>query len=206
MSPDHTGKARDWNWHNVFGFWMLVPITVMSATGMVISYSWASDLVYRAVGEEPPARRGAPQQARSGDGPQPDRSAHPAATSTGLAAYFETVAADQPAWTTISLQLGKDGVQSATVKQPSDWPRTASTTIRVNPTDGTIIERATFADMSTGRQARSWMRYLHTGQALGWWGQLIGGLGCIAGCILVYTGFALSWRRFFGRNPARTSV
>ena len=206
------GKARDWNWHNVFGFWMLIPITVMSATGMVISYHWAGDLVYRVVGEEPPARRGPPQQARSGEGPQPGkpagekREAEPQpVTQPAMESYFTAIAADQPAWTSISLRLGKDGVQSAAVKQPTDWPRTASTTIRVNPDDRSIIERTTFADMSTGRQARSWIRFLHTGQSLGWWGQLIGALGCIAGCILVYTGFALSWRRFFGRKKAPIS-
>ena len=30
------GKARDWNWHNVYGFWFLPVLVVLTATGMVI--------------------------------------------------------------------------------------------------------------------------------------------------------------------------
>ena len=28
------------------------------------------------------------------------------------------------------------------------------------------------------------------------------GLACLGGCVLVYTGFALSWRRFFGKGSS----
>jgi uncharacterized iron-regulated membrane protein len=47
-------KARDFNWHNVIGFWSAIPLLVIVTSGVVISYPWASDLVYRVVGEEPP--------------------------------------------------------------------------------------------------------------------------------------------------------
>jgi uncharacterized iron-regulated membrane protein len=69
----------------------------------------------------------------------------------------------------------------------------------VNPFTGDIIRRESFADLSTGRQVRTWTRFLHTGEALGWAGQAIAGLACLGGCFLVYTGFALAWRRFFGK-------
>jgi uncharacterized iron-regulated membrane protein len=57
-------KARDFNWHNVIGFWSVVPLFVVVLSGVVISYRWAGDLVYRAVGEQPPAPEG------QGAGPQ----------------------------------------------------------------------------------------------------------------------------------------
>ncbi|HYE73113.1 MAG TPA: PepSY-associated TM helix domain-containing protein, partial [Blastocatellia bacterium] len=47
-------KARDFNWHNVIGFWSLVPLFIIVLSGAVISYPWASNLVYRVVGENPP--------------------------------------------------------------------------------------------------------------------------------------------------------
>src|SRR5688572_22929832 len=50
-------KARDFNWHHVIGFWSFVPLAVIVASATVISYPWASDLVYRLAGEEPPARQ-----------------------------------------------------------------------------------------------------------------------------------------------------
>lgn len=51
-------KARDFNWHHVFGFWMFIPLAIIIASGVVISYSWASELVFRVVGESPPPRGG----------------------------------------------------------------------------------------------------------------------------------------------------
>ncbi|HEV2862401.1 MAG TPA: PepSY-associated TM helix domain-containing protein, partial [Pyrinomonadaceae bacterium] len=46
-------KARHFNWHNVIGFWSAAPLFVVVLSGVVISYTWASNLVYRAAGEEP---------------------------------------------------------------------------------------------------------------------------------------------------------
>src|SRR5690606_23139689 len=38
-------KVRDFNWHHVFGFWMLVPLFLIAVSGAVISFPWASNLV-----------------------------------------------------------------------------------------------------------------------------------------------------------------
>lgn len=104
---------------------------------------------------------------------------------------------------------GRTGPQALTViiRESGSWPRTATTTLTLNPFTGEILKREGFGDFSTGRQIRTWTRFLHTGQALGWPGQLVAGLACLGGCFLVYTGFALSWRRFFGKKlPAVGSV
>ena len=58
------GRARDFNWHNAIGFWSAIPLAIIVAGGVVISYPWATALVYRAYGEAPPAPAGA--AARSG--------------------------------------------------------------------------------------------------------------------------------------------
>lgn len=87
-----------------------------------------------------------------------------------------------------------------TIREAGSWPRTATTTLTLNPFTGEIFKREGLGGYSTGRQIRTWTRFLHTGQALGWPGQLIAGLACLGACFLVYTGFALSWRRFFGRG------
>ncbi|MFH1500160.1 MAG: PepSY-associated TM helix domain-containing protein, partial [Verrucomicrobiota bacterium] len=218
------GKYRDWNWHNVWGFWSLVPIIVMAATATVFSYPWANALVYKIVGEEVPRRGGPP--AAGDDAPafaQPDGAAR-----LGYQAVFDRIAADTPGWTSITLREGlprrrggpgagagispendtrpkKRAPQpySATVKADDSGPAFASTSLVLNPFTGDTLTRSGFGDLSTGRQARFWIRHLHTGYALGWIGQTIAALACIGGCILVYSGFALSWRRFFGKaKPA----
>ena len=60
-----TAKARDFNWHHVFGIWSAIPLAVVVATATVFSYPWASDLVYRIAGESPPARGGGGGGARA---------------------------------------------------------------------------------------------------------------------------------------------
>ncbi len=61
------GKARDFNWHNTIGFWSAIPLAIIVAGGVVISYPWATGLVYRAYGEAPPVPAGA--GAARGGGP-----------------------------------------------------------------------------------------------------------------------------------------
>lgn len=93
-----------------------------------------------------------------------------------------------------------------TVKVPGTWPRTATTTLTLNPFTGEALKTEGFADLSTARQIRSWTRFLHTGEALGWFGQLLATLACLGGCFLVYTGVALSWRRFFFKKKPKPAT
>ena len=50
------GRARNFNWHSVIGFWSAVPLAIIIASGATISYRWAGNLVYRLAGEAPPAQ------------------------------------------------------------------------------------------------------------------------------------------------------
>lgn len=56
FNPQLRGKARDWNWHNVIGFWSSGVLVVLTLTAMVMSYQWANDLLYTLTGSEPPPR------------------------------------------------------------------------------------------------------------------------------------------------------
>ncbi len=89
-----------------------------------------------------------------------------------------------------------------TLREWTSWPRTATSTLVVNPFTAEILKRTGYADLPAAQQVRSWTRFLHTGEALGRLGQFVAGLACLGGVVLVYTGFALSWRRFFGKKPA----
>ena len=48
------GKARDFNWHNVIGFWTCIPLAVIVLCAVVMSYPWANNLVYKMTGNPPP--------------------------------------------------------------------------------------------------------------------------------------------------------
>ncbi|HEY0863233.1 MAG TPA: PepSY-associated TM helix domain-containing protein [Lacunisphaera sp.] len=214
-----TGKARDFNWHNAIGLWSAPVLIVLTLTALPISYRWAGNLIYTLVGETPPAPAGpgAPATPAASGSKTSDRPAAEPSSPAGTPAldYDALLAAAQnltPGWELLTLPLNNDPAGRSsrpaqiTVKQPGSWPRTATTTLTLDPFSGAELKREGFGSLSTGRQIRTWTRFLHTGQALGWGGQFVAGLACLGGCFLVYTGFALAWRRFFGRMKNHSAI
>lgn len=192
------GKARDFNWHNSIGLWSAPVLIVLTLTALPISYRWAANGVYRLVGETPP-----PAGAPTPSAPVPPV-VPPGADARPLSrdALFKLVRQREPRATEITLRLVPGDVAPAafTLREPGAWPRTATATLTLHPFTGDTLRRETFDDFSTGRQIRTWTRFLHTGEALGKLGQLVALLASLGGCVLVYTGFALAWRRFFPRR------
>ncbi len=199
------GRARDWNWHNALGFWTLPVLVVLTATAVPISFSWGNALVYRLAGEAP----GTPQA------PPPHPPLTPAVPGQGPAAWgtvLERQAAAHPGWSSMTLRSGAPrrggpepkGPQPLhlSLKRSDAWPRTATTSVLLHPFTGETLQTVRWEDQSPGRRLRIWTRFLHTGEALGPWGQAVAALACLGALVLVYTGFALSWRRFFA--PPRT--
>jgi uncharacterized iron-regulated membrane protein len=208
-----SGKARDFNWHNAIGLWCAPVLIVLTLTAIPISFRWGGDLIYRLAGEPIPAANG------SGGAPSANVAVTPPSAEArplALDALVATAQHEFPRWSQLTLRLGGAGAPGTepagnssraasavtlTLRETNSWPRTATTTLTLDPYTGKELTRAGYADLSTARQIRSWTRYLHTGQALGWAGQLVAGLACVGGCVLVYTGVALSVRRFFGKKP-----
>lgn len=190
-----TGKTRDFNWHNAIGLWSAPILIVLTLTALPISYRWASDGVYRLLGDTPPAT--------SERGPRNATSAADHAPSFDLDQILARARAELPHAESYTLRLNappRAATAAVVVREPRTWPRTANTTLTFDTRTGDLVRREVFADLTPGRRARVWTRFLHTGEALGLGGQLVAGLACVGGCVLVYTGFALSYRRFFGRS------
>ena len=61
-----SGKARDWNWHNTIGVWCWVPLVLVVGSGVIMSYPWASNLLYTMTGSPLPPQPGGPR--RTGQG------------------------------------------------------------------------------------------------------------------------------------------
>ncbi|MBL9135390.1 MAG: PepSY domain-containing protein [Verrucomicrobiales bacterium] len=83
--------------------------------------------------------------------------------------------------------------------------------LQVHAYTGEVLRRSTFStqvsEVGWRRALRGLNRPLHTGEAGGWVGQCLAFAACLGGLVLVYTGFALSWRRFLGkrRGPATST-
>ncbi len=208
------GRARDFNWHNAIGLWSAPVLIVLTLTALPISYRWAGNLIYTLAGEQPPAPTG-PGASGPPAAPTPKPAGPAPAEGTRALDYDALLATAQnlaPRWELLTLPLNNDPAGRGnrpvqiTVKQAGSWPRTATTTLTLDPYSGAELRREGFGSFTAGRQIRTWTRFLHTGQALGWGGQLVAGLACLGGCFLVYTGFALAWRRFFGRVKDHSAV
>lgn len=211
LKPSSKGKARDFNWHNVFGIWSLPVLTVLVATAVVISFPWAHKLVYAMAGEEPPVRRGPPgQSARSVDYEAPDSAKLPipldAAVQSARKAYPEAkhVEVVFPRRTSDKTSSGSVSAINLKVQQPTLFPSRGSRDLVIDPYRAIILQDSGFENRTTGTKARIWIRFLHTGEAFGIWGKIIASIASAAALLLVYTGFALSWRRFFGKRKRAT--
>jgi uncharacterized iron-regulated membrane protein len=189
-----SGKARDFNWHNVIGVWTALPLVVVTATGAVISYRWASDLVYRASGSTPP-----PAAAERGFRPRggaPLSRAISAEEADALDRMWITAGAKAPGWRAMTLRLPEGrGPVAVSIEETRFFNRSARSQLTLDPKTGAVVKWEPY-DANTGRQARSWMRFLHTGEAVGPLGQLLAAMASLGGAFLVATGISLSLRRF----------
>lgn len=183
------GRARDWNWHNVLGFWAALPLLAIVASGVVMSYPWANALVFQLAGEPVPPPRG--------KGKPPSKES---IKTTGLDAALAAVQSANPAWQTIQIQLPPGKIADFTVMDSHRGRPDKRRQLSVDRATAAIVKTEGFSEQSAGRRARTWLRWIHTGEAGGLAGQTIAGLVSAASVVLVWTGLSLSWRRFCRRR------
>lgn len=202
-------KARDYNWHNVFGIWSAIPLLFIVATAVVFSYPWANNLVYQIVGEDPPVRgsrvgdmrpdsgrqeqRGSASGFRDRQGQQPGLPV-PAA---GFDVLFDRASKQVEDWRTITMQIPRDGTSPArfTIDQGTGGQPQKRHQLSLNQQTGDVVNWEPYSSLSPGRRLRVFIRYLHTGEALGIAGQTIAGAVSLTAVIMVWTGIALAYRR-----------
>ena len=215
------GKARDFNWHNVIGAWSAVPLFIVVLTAMPISFPWANAFVYRAVGEEPPqqggrggreggaanargregAGGGAGRPARGGERTARDREepgGEGVPSLEGLDRLWSVAERQVPGWRTINLRLPateQAPVVFAIDRGDGGQPQHRST-LTLERASASVVSFETFSDQSLGRRLRSISRFAHTGEVLGLPGQTVAGLVTGGAVVLVWTGIALTLRRF----------
>ena len=198
------GRARDFNWHNVIGFWSFFPLAVIVFSGATISYQWAADLVHRLAGDTPPFQQ-SPRpwatDARGDSSVRPD----PEVPLVELQALAAKAGAEAPEWRTITIDLPASihapvvvAVDRGNGRQPSK-----SEDLLFDRATGELVARAGYPTFTRGFKIRRWLRFAHTGEVYGVIGQSIAGIVSLGVAVMVWTGLAMSWRRFFGSARRR---
>jgi len=176
---------------------------IVVASGVVISYEWAGDLVYTLSGSEPPTRgRGGPR------GGPPERTSRVESTADtprlSLDALLEAATSRTPGWRSATLSLPRaagEPVRVSVDTSPGGQPAARSELV-LDPATGEVLSRSGYADQSPGQRLRGWLRFAHTGEVYGTAGQTVAGVASLGASVLVWTGLALTWRRFFGARSA----
>jgi len=195
-----TSKARDFNWHNVIGFWLALPLIVIVFSGAMISYQWVGDLVYRVVGESPPLPRAVAQAEGTSEQLSSPRVG---GRLPSLLTYDEAVvraAGEMPDWNIMTLGVPEagDSFLAVSVDRGSGRQPPKRLDLSFDRRSGELIGRDGYGFYSQGRRIRLWLRYAHTGEIYGVFGQTVAGMASAGSVVLVWTGLSLSWRRFFG--------
>lgn len=189
------GKQRDFNWHHVVGLWLWPALLAISVSGVVMSYRWAQGLIGGG------GRPGGAAATLLDDG-----------ETLPLAQLFSNATSVVPDWDSVSLQVEQRGepppagkrkaLQFSVMEAGRSLPA-ARHTVTIDPVTGAVLAHEDFDSAPAGRKTRMILRFLHTGQLFGVVGQFLALVASLGAVLLMWTGLALSWRRFFRLGPRK---
>jgi uncharacterized iron-regulated membrane protein len=188
--PNLKGRARDWNLHNIFGFWMALPLLCITLTGTIMAYSWATALLYRAAGSPAPPVKPETEPKQ--------RKALSAGEYLSLDPAIQRAMAQDPHWNSLLMRMPaeKDTAIAFTVDEGEGGVPQQRAQLSIARKDARVIRWEPFSANSRGRRWRIDARFLHTGEIFGPIGQLIALLAALSMLLLLWTGFSLAIRRW----------
>ena len=148
---------------------------------------------------------GGPREGGGGSGGGLGRPAGPPPSLVGVAPLLAQARLQIPEWASLSLRMPmKPGDPfPVMVDRGGRGEVHRRTMLNLDVAQGKVAPSPDdFQQQNLGRRLRMFARYLHTGELFGVIGQTIAAICTIAAIMLVWTGFALTWRRFFGKKAS----
>jgi uncharacterized iron-regulated membrane protein len=179
--------------HNVFGFYSLLPALLIAVTGLVWSFSWVDKGVYflltgradAATHQEPRSGR---RETRAGN--VLDRVLDRTVARYPAAAYY-AVALPVADTSTVAVRV-----------YPSEQTYYDGTTLHFDQYTGHLLKTEGPAQQNLGQKARAMNYDIHIGKILGLPGQLLAFFAALVSASLPVTGCLVWWgRRRKGRRP-----
>lgn len=201
------GRARDFNRHLALGAWSSLPLTIITLTGIILGFGWATSLLYRLADNPPPVSFHSVNHLQNRKQPQAHLNAPEAAQLNHAVAAAEQQAVG---WHSLKLRLPQASARTLTITVDfGDGTRPDQKAKLVfDRASGRLIHMYTFSSYSRGRRLRLFVHMIHTGEIGGVVGQTISGLASLSCCGIVLTGFFLALRRLqrYSRNKDRTAA
>jgi uncharacterized iron-regulated membrane protein len=183
----HT-RALNLSWHKVTGFWIALPLGIIVTTGAIMAYPWANGLLFRLAGSPMPSRNG-----NGGHRRGPGQHSLPPHLDEAFAQAVSSV----PGWQSASLRLPTGGPNlNISVDTSEGGHPERREQVVIDASTLRVLHREPFAALSRGQQWRSWVRFAHTGEAGGWWGETLALFTAIGAAVLSGTGIVLVLNRF----------
>lgn len=199
LTKQHSSvKARDYQWHNVFGFYIAPVLFLLVITAFFFSFKWPGQTLKNYASTHSVIELPSPKVL---DSP----------TSGSLLSQqqlLNQLQASYPQWQSIRFSLPKQAtdIQIFTVDNGNGGEPHKSTTVAVSRLSGEAVAEQSFEQRSEYRKIRSYIRFLHTGEVFGLTGQTIAGVVSLVACLLVYTGAMLSIRRWRNANARKAQT
>ena len=203
-----SGKARDWNWHNVFGIWWAPLILITTLTGLLMSYSWARNLLFVAVGApNPPVQQSpSPNSKAAALKPAAPPTAAPvvAIQPDGLDQLIATAEEKTPGWHAISFVLPKSrdapvNFFVSSTDNPDGRPDLTAQ-LMLDRNTAAVLAWKPYEKKNRGEKLQSWVVGVHTGAVGGLVGRTVAVVSACGAIMLAWTGLSLAWRRFFSSD------
>ncbi|PTN09367.1 PepSY domain-containing protein [Mangrovibacterium marinum] len=181
-----------WDLHNVLGLYSFIFLLLASLTGMMWSFNWYRNTVFKALGVEVNNRSGH-RAARAGS-----KLAEPEISSMHWQTALNELKQANPDFRSIRVQEGK-----ASVRLESHPTSRASDQYQFNNDDGQLTKVVRYSESAKTAKIWGWIYDLHLGKYFGIWSKILVFVSCLFGASLPITGYVLYIKRLVKRKGRR---
>nr|WP_199157722.1 PepSY-associated TM helix domain-containing protein [Pedobacter sp. ASV2] len=189
IKTDASFKRVNWDLHAVSGFYASIFLVVITLTGLVWSYTWVEDLLFKITDgkkEKVAEVKQSPEKIKKADG-----------LYASIVAQTNKV---YPHSGGIILSFPEKNDKPVVVsKENQDHVMVTSDQVYFDSRNGQMLDQKTFSSLSLGSQIRKMNKPIHTGSILGWPTKLIAFLTTLICASLPITGFMI----YLGRGKKK---
>lgn len=182
---DASGKRLTWDLHAVSGFYISIFLSVITLTGLVWSYDWVDNLIFKLADGKPKKEEKIKNLA--------SEIINDPGLYQNVYQQINKIYAG-PGITTINVPA-KAGQALAVQKELTDRLVIVGDGAYFDSRSGELIKKQPFASLSTGSQIRKMNLPIHAGTILGWPTKLLAFLVTLFTASLPITGTLIWWKR-----------